>query len=103
MRFLTIRQGRSDDGQLPYPLHATKDGLIGQQGLWRGQLYRAVGVQDAVDVQRVDTFWDAIWRNPEEAIGKFLVTTNDKGKAFGWLTPIETIEFADLDESFLEA
>jgi hypothetical protein len=103
MKFLTIQQGRYTDGQLPYPLHANEDGFIGQQGLWDGKLYKIVGAQDAVDIQRIDTYWREIWKNPEQAVGKFLVTADVDGNLSSWESPVESVRPQELDESFMEA
>jgi hypothetical protein len=89
MRVITVQPSdRTDhlspDGteltQRPYPFHVVADtGAILNQTLWRGRPLRAVGFAAWLNVQQVDLWWRDAARDPQSAVGMYLITENADG------------------------
>lgn len=85
----------TDDGhelqQLPYPFHVDVQGLIQRQDFWQGKVYRVIGFTAKPEAGFIDLSWRAAWDDPEKAVGKYVVTSDDKGD---WSTHILAIQSA---------
>lgn len=65
--------------KLPYPLVIGEDGLIGQQDLWRGNPFRAIGFQKDLAVQQIDLRWVDALKDPQTMLGMYLITSSADG------------------------
>lgn len=65
--------------QLPYPFHVDAKGDIQRQDFWRGNPAKVIGFTNDPAVQRVDLWWDDAVKDPQQAVGKYVVTRDDKG------------------------
>lgn len=99
--FITVQPAPKIDGldpsghemtQLPYPFHVFEDGSIDRQDFWRGDPKRVVGFQKDLAVQQIDLSWSAAWKDPEKAIGMYVVTQTAKGQMSVHLTAIQSME-----------
>jgi hypothetical protein len=81
VKTLTIQPDPNDiNKSLPYPFHVNEEGLISQQDLWKGSVYRVIGFQDVLERHRIDLHWSDAWAEPEKTIGKYVVTSDEHGK-----------------------
>lgn len=65
--------------QLPYPFHVAESGDIDRQDFWRGSPLEVLGFANRLDVQRVDLWWDDALGDPQQAVGKYIVTQDADG------------------------
>jgi hypothetical protein len=66
--------------QRPYPFHVVADtGEIIPQEFWKGHPARAVGFAARLDIQQIDLWWVDAARDPQRAVGMYLVTENTDG------------------------
>lgn len=75
--------------QLPYPFYVTEDGT-GHVG---SQEFRAVGFQKDLARHRIDLHWVDVVKDPQLAVGKYLVT-QDKGG--GWAVNMSAIDHVEV-------
>lgn len=69
--------------KLPYPFYVNaSDGTVNLQEFWKGDPFRVVGFQRDLARQEIDLRWDDAVKDPQQAIGMYLVTADSKG-AFG--------------------
>lgn len=73
----------TDDGhemtQLPYPFYVAEDGSVERQDFWRGDPAAVVGFQKDLAVQQIDLWWRDAVKDPQKAVGMYVVTTGPKG------------------------
>jgi hypothetical protein len=74
--------GLTADGQemtqLPYPFYVKEDGsLFDPTGFWKGHVDRVVGFQRDSAKQQVDLWWDHAVKDPQKAVGMYLVTSGN--------------------------
>lgn len=87
----------SDDGhvgyQLPWPVVAHADGSVfGAHDHWCGKVVRVIGFQKDLRKQRIDLHWSDFLRDPQQAKGMYLITS-DKGGTWGVHdTAVSTVE-----------
>lgn len=105
--FITVQpspriDGLSDTGQertqLPYPFHVEQDGSVLRQDFWRGDPKRVVGFQRDLAKQQIDLYWSDAWKDPEQAIGMYVVTQAANGQMSVQITAIQSMKVTT-DES----
>lgn len=77
--------------QLPYPFHVAADGTVQRQDFWHGNPKSVVGFAHDPSVQRVDLWWDDAVKDPQQAVGKYVVTRDDKGGMAVHVIAIESV------------
>lgn len=100
-RFLTIQPSEyvdeiTDDGveltKLPYPYHCNEQGDVDRQDFWQGTPIRVLGfVRDLKD-QRVDIWWWDVWKDPQRAIGTFVVIQDADGSMGSIPHSVQSVE-----------
>lgn len=73
--------------QLPYPFYVNEDGTVRNQEFWNSQTAQNMGVnvtavigfQRDLAVQHIDLWWADAWKNPQSAVGMYVVTRGGKG------------------------
>jgi hypothetical protein len=65
--------------KLPYPYFVELDGTVGQQDIWQGDPVRAIGFQRDLAVQQIDLWWRDAARDPQQAVGMYLVSESAEG------------------------
>lgn len=85
----------TDDGhelqKLPYPFHVDRDAQVQRQDFWQGKIFRVIGFTDRPEPGFVTLYWPEVWEDPELAVGKYLITSDDHG---AWSTHIGAIQSA---------
>jgi hypothetical protein len=85
----------TDDGQelqqLPYPFHVDVQGLIQRQDFWQGKVFRVIGFTDRPEPGPLTLYWPTVWERPELAVGKYVVTSDERGQ---WSSHISAIQSA---------
>lgn len=74
----------TDDGhamtQLPYPLFVNEaDGSVQRQDFWQGKVLRVVGFQKDLARHEIDLWWSEAAKDPQRAVGMYIVTTDKDG------------------------
>lgn len=93
MKTITIQPDPGNPlAPLPYPFHVEEDGIVQRQDFWRGNVYRVIGFQEIFERHRIDLEWKEVWNKPELAIGKYVVTSDDKGQFSVHQHPISKAE-----------
>jgi hypothetical protein len=77
--------------KLPYPYHTDQDGAIQRQDFWQGNPLRVVGFQKDLSVQQVDLWWKDALKDPQQAVGMYLVTQDKDGNCSSHNTAVESI------------
>jgi hypothetical protein len=86
--------------KLPYPFYVHEDGRIDRQDFWRGTVSRVIGFQADYNRMTIDLFWDDAVKNPESAVGKFVVTADARGKWSVHGNAISSVEVTELEERY---
>lgn len=90
----------SDNGEeqtkLPYPFFVNEDGSVRNQDFWRGVVARVVGFQKDGAVQQIDLWWTKAFQDPENTVGMYLVTADNRGTFSTHNTAIMSVEVLDL-------
>ena len=77
----------TEDGEeltrLPYPFHVNVHGEIQRQDFWKGMPERVIGFVSDLHRQEIDLDWDVIFREPQRAVGQYVVTQDRTGQ---WAT-----------------
>lgn len=87
----------TDDGteltRLPYPFHVrADDGGIERQDFWQGSVARVVGFVADLNRQEVDLWWRDAAKDPQRAVGMYVITQDDKGDMATQMTAISTVK-----------
>lgn len=73
----------TDDGteltKLPYPFHVNAAGEIQRQEFWNGNPERVIGFVSDLHRQEVDLDWDVVFRDPQRAVGQYVITQDKSG------------------------
>lgn len=73
----------TDDGdeltRLPYPFHVNVHGEIQRQDFWKGNPERVIGFVSDLYRQEVDLDWDEVFRDPQRAVGQYVITQDKSG------------------------
>jgi hypothetical protein len=85
-----IREGREMTKQ-PYPFFVYEDGSVGRQDYWKGRVAGIVGFTRDSNAFQIDLPWTDVVRDPQGAVGTYVVTTDDKGVWTTWETAVETM------------
>lgn len=89
-----IRDGHQM-AKLPYPFFVSENGSVGSQDFWQGDPCKVIGFQKDLAVHRIDLWWKDAVGDPQQAVGMYLVTADDKG---GWgvhSTAIDSVQQLD--------
>lgn len=89
--------------RLPYPFHAYEDGLIHRQAFWRGKPRRIIGFSDTPNPGKVDLWWRDAVKDPQQAIGKYVITQDVGGGMATHQTAIQSVEVIEVDPSTRDA
>jgi len=65
--------------KLPYPFVVDGDGLVAGQDFWKGDPYRVIGFAKDLAVQHLELSWRDVVRDPQLAVGMYLVTSDEAG------------------------
>jgi hypothetical protein len=84
--------------QLPYPFHVAEDGYVWRQDFWQGRVLRVIGFQTTLHEHRITVPWADAWKDPEDAVGRYLVTEDRNGT---WSTHVMAIQSATKHEGNL--
>lgn len=88
--------GLTADGQemtqQPYPLFVDEDGSVGRQDFWNGRIFRVVGFMRDLAVQEVNLWWADAAKDPQQAVGMYVVATDKDGEMFNLDTAVESAE-----------
>jgi hypothetical protein len=86
----------TDDGreltQLPYPFYVAEDGKVDRQDFWRGDPYAVIGFQEDLARQQIDLWWDDVVKDPQSAVGKYVVTRDSRGGMGVHVIAIDSVE-----------
>lgn len=86
----------TDDGtamtQLPYPIHADDTGQVQVPEIHAGTLVRVIGFQEDLARHEIDLWWADAQKDPTQAVGMYVVTTDDKGGMGVHMTAVDTFE-----------
>lgn len=74
----------TDDGheltKLPYPFFVNEEtGAVGRQEFWQGTVLRVVGFQKDLARHEIDLWWEGAVKDPQRAVGMYVVTTDSEG------------------------
>lgn len=83
MPHLFIQPAGNPIGKLPYPFHVAYDGRVGRQDYWHGDPQHVIGFAARYDVPSVDLSLAEAVRDPQAAVGMYLVAADHAG---GWAT-----------------
>lgn len=86
-----IRDGH-EMTQLPYPFYVAEDGSVDRQDFWRGNPARAIGFQRDLAKQQIDLWWKDAVKDPQQAVGMYLVTVNGEGDMGVHVSAISSVE-----------
>lgn len=75
----------------PYPYHVNPNGTVRRQDFWRGRVARVIGFTDRLDVEEISLPWHKAVENPQAAVGRYVVTSDDQNCWFTFPTPIEAV------------
>lgn len=71
------------DGQeltkLPYPFIVLPNGEVAYQDFWQGEPKRVVGFQRDLALHQVDLWWEDVLKDPQRAVGMYMVSVNGAG------------------------
>lgn len=83
--------------QLPYPFHVfAEDGSIDRQDFWMGDPLRVIGFAEKLDRRQIDLRWRDAARNPQRAVGMYVVTQDQSGGMAVHLSAIAKVEVHEL-------
>lgn len=99
-KLTTIQPGMTADFSLPYPFHVFEDGSVDRQDFWRGKVARVIGFQADIDVMTVDLFWFDAVKDPQRAVGMYVVTSDDKNKWAAHRSAISDVTVTELYERY---
>lgn len=89
--------------KLPYPFHVEEDGTVTRQDFWHGDPIKIVGFQDRLDVQRVSLTWREAAKDPQRAVGKYVVgVSSEGGLATYCQTAIATVTVTEIPDTTKE-
>jgi hypothetical protein len=92
--------GLTEDGQemtqLPYPFFVDNKGSVEFQDTWQGRVTRVAGFQRDLAVQQIDLRWADAQKDPQKAVGMYLVTSDSKGDLAVHDTAVDTLEMVVL-------
>jgi len=77
---------------LPYPVGVHMDGSVTNQEFWQGDPYRVIGFQRDLARHEIDVWWSEVSRDPQKAVGLYLVTGDSKGGMGVHQTAISSVE-----------
>lgn len=84
--------------QLPYPFHVlAEDGSIERQDFWQGNPLRVIGFAARLDREQVDLWWRDVARDPQRAVGMYVVTQDSRGGMAVHLSAIAKVEVHEVD------
>lgn len=89
-----IRNGH-EMTKLPYPFFVHEDGSIGRQDFWNGRFARVVGFASDLAVQEVNLRWPDAVKDPQRAVGMYLVTADSDGNWGMHRTAIKSVQVLD--------
>lgn len=78
--------------KLPYPFVADENGDIEHQDLWQGNPLKVIGFQNDLAQQQIDLWWKDAMSDPQQAVGKYLVTLDSQGDWGSHTTAIASVE-----------
>lgn len=78
--------------QLPYPLHVEEDGSIQRQDFWAGKPLRVIGFANDLARHSIDLWWDDAVKNPQQVVGKYIVTVDKDGTWSSWSSAVSDVE-----------
>lgn len=85
----------TDDGteltRKPYPFHVRENGAIEGQDFWQGRPLRVLGFAERLDREQVDLWWGDAVRDPQRAVGMYVITQDIVGGIAMHLTAIEKV------------
>lgn len=97
-------EGEVHEGvKLPYPFDVVDtDGRILNQNLWNGKPYRVVGFANTPQPGKLDVYWVEVAREPELAMGKYVVTQDKGGGMAVHTTAIQEVKVYDIPADRIE-
>jgi hypothetical protein len=84
--------------KLPYPFYADASGAVQRQDIWNGKVTRVIGFQRDLARSAIDLRWADAVKNPAEAVGMYLVTSDKAGDWGTHHTAVQTMELVTTDE-----
>lgn len=84
--------------QLPYPFHVYEDGRVGEQDLWNGDPSHVIGFQKDLARRMPDLWWADVVKDPQQAVGMYMVTTSTTGNTGVHLTSIASVTVFETEE-----
>jgi len=79
----------------PYPLYVDEEGKVQNQDLWEGDPFGVIGFQNDLACQTIDLTWRDAVADPEQVVGTYLVTCDDKGNWAVYETAVEAFHEID--------
>lgn len=76
--------------KMPYPFSFAADGLILNQKFWKGVNFKVIGFQKRLNVYQIDLLLEDFVGDPQQAVGMWLVTADDRGRFSTHTTAIES-------------
>jgi hypothetical protein len=104
MKTLTLQPAPRVDGidpdghertQLPYPFHVAETGEVQRQDFWQGSVFRIIGFTDRPEPGTITIPWPAAVRDPQSAVGHYIVSSDDKGN---WATHVVAVDTVTVHE-----
>lgn len=78
--------------RLPYPYYVNEAGEVQRQDFWNGTVAAVIGFTREPDRRAIDLYWADAWREPDRAIGMYIVTRNAAGQWATWPVAVQSME-----------
>jgi len=85
-------RGGHEMTKLPYPFYVAEDGSIGRQDFWKGRFVRVVGFAADLHVEEINLWWSEAVRDPQRAVGMYVVTADYEEAFETHPTAVERVE-----------
>lgn len=87
--------GGQELSKLPYPFYVTESGAVQGADVFAGTVSFVIGFQNDLHRHEIDIWWKEVVKDPQLAVGRYLVTTNKDGDFGVHQTAIATVEVKD--------
>lgn len=89
-----IRDGH-EMTKLPYPFFVNEDGSVRRQDFWDGRPFKVIGFQTDLAVQQIDLWWADATKDPQKAVGMYVVTADEDGDIGVHISAIANVEILE--------
>lgn len=79
VRNISIQPYGDPVGQMPYPFHIDRFGMVGRQEFWKGNPYKLIGFSHKPKAGSIDLEFLEFWSEPNRAVKMFPVFASRRG------------------------